>query len=156
MWDEITYRFLNVNGCTIDVSDCDMGPYGFMHYNDVIISAIASQITSPTSLAFVRGIHRWPMASQHKGQVTRNMFPFDDVIMGWRNDWVQVIWTNHRQCAVLYRYVYIENKSLCLSCKIDGTWCSANGCNLRNTMWTNVSISAFRFPWMIDQLLSAL
>ena len=29
-----------------------------------------------TSLAFVRGIHRW-----HKGPVTRKMFPFDDVIM---------------------------------------------------------------------------
>ena len=34
------------------------------------------------SLAFVRGIHRWPVNSPHKGPVTRKMFPFDDVIMG--------------------------------------------------------------------------
>ena len=33
------------------------------------------------SLAFVRGIHRWPVNSPHKWPVTRKMFPFDDVIM---------------------------------------------------------------------------
>ena len=38
------------------------------------------------SLAFVRGIHRWPVDSPHKGPVTQ--FPFDDVIMfaTWDND----------------------------------------------------------------------
>ena len=36
---------------------------------------------SSASLAFVRGIHRWPMNSPHKGPVTRKMFPFDDFIM---------------------------------------------------------------------------
>ena len=70
------------------------------HYGDVIMGAIASQITSLTivystvysdadqrkhqssaSLAFVRGIHRGPVNSPHKGPVTRKMFPFDDVIM---------------------------------------------------------------------------
>ena len=72
----------------------------FFHYDDVIMSAIASQITSLTivysvvysdadqrkhqssaSLAFVRGIHRGPVNSPHKWPVTRKMFPFDDVIM---------------------------------------------------------------------------
>ena len=71
-----------------------------IHYDDVIISAMASQITSLTivysivysgadqrkhqssaSLAFVRVMHRWPVNSPHKGPVTRKMFPFDDVIM---------------------------------------------------------------------------
>ena len=33
------------------------------------------------SLAFVRGIHRWPVNSPHKGPGTWKMFPFDDVIM---------------------------------------------------------------------------
>ena len=33
------------------------------------------------SLAFVQGIHRWPVNSPHKRPVTRKMFPFDDVIM---------------------------------------------------------------------------
>ena len=70
------------------------------HYCDVIMGAVASQITSLTfvystiywgtdqssaSLAFVRGIHRWPVNSRHKLPVTLKMFPFDDVIIeyGW-------------------------------------------------------------------------
>ena len=36
---------------------------------------------STASLAHVRGIHRGPVNSPHKGPVTRKMFPFDDVIM---------------------------------------------------------------------------
>ena len=71
-----------------------------IHYTDVIMGPIASQITSLTSvystvysdadqrkyqssasLAFVRVIHRGPVNSPHKWPVTRKMFPFDDVIM---------------------------------------------------------------------------
>ena len=59
-----------------------------LHYSDVIVGAMASQINSLTivylnvySLAFLRGIHRWPVNSPHKGPVTRKMFAFDDVIM---------------------------------------------------------------------------
>ena len=70
------------------------------HYSDVIMSAIASQITSLTivfstvysdadqrkhqssaSWAFVRGIHRGSVNSQHKWPVTWKMFPFDNVII---------------------------------------------------------------------------
>ena len=32
-------------------------------------------------LAFVKGIHRWPVDSPQKGPVTWKMFPLDDVIM---------------------------------------------------------------------------
>ena len=65
------------------------------------MSTTASQITSLTivyssvysgtderkhqssgSLAFVLGIHWWPVNSPHKWPVTRKLFPFDDVIMG--------------------------------------------------------------------------
>ena len=73
------------------------------HCNDVIMDAVASQITSLTivystvdsdadqrkhqssaSLAFVWGIHRGPVNSPHKWPVTRKMFPFDDVTScGW-------------------------------------------------------------------------
>ena len=35
-------------------------------------------------MAFVRGIHRWPVNSPYKGPVTRKMFPFDDFIMRGR------------------------------------------------------------------------
>ena len=38
---------------------------------------------SSASLVFVRGIHRGPVNSPRKWPVTRKMFPFDDVIMGW-------------------------------------------------------------------------
>ena len=70
------------------------------HYSDVIMGPMGSQITSLTivywtvysgadqrkhqsssSLAFVRGIHRWPVNFPHKWPVTRKMFPFDHVIM---------------------------------------------------------------------------
>ena len=73
------------------------------HYDDVIMTMLASQITSLTvvysivysgvnqrkhqssaSLAFVREIHRGPVNFPHKWPVTRKMFPFDDVIM-WSN-----------------------------------------------------------------------
>ena len=78
----------------------------------VIMSAMASQITSLTivyigvylgadqrkhqssaSLAFVRGIHRWPVISPHKGPVTRKMFPFDDVIMDAKS--LPRLWAQH-------------------------------------------------------------
>ena len=56
----------------------------------IFYSAISSGVDqrkhqSSLSLTCVRGIHRWPMNSPHKGPVTRKMFPFDDVIMffGW-------------------------------------------------------------------------
>ena len=75
-------------------------PNFVIHYGDVIMSTLASQITgvsmvcstvcsgadqrkheSSASLAFVGGIHRWPVNAPHKEPVTRKMFPFDDVIM---------------------------------------------------------------------------
>ena len=77
------------------------------HYDDVIMSTIASQITSLTvvystvysgadqskhqssaSLAFVWGIHRGPVNSPHKWPVTRKKFPFDDVIMSWARHYI--------------------------------------------------------------------
>ena len=85
--DNVTYRLLKRT-------------YSVLHYNDVIIRAMASQITSLTivysnvysgaeqrkhqsseSLAFGWGIHRWSVNSPHKGPVMRKMIPFDDVIM---------------------------------------------------------------------------
>ena len=99
------------------------------HYNDVTIDAIASQITSLTivypavysdadqrkhqsfaSLAFVRGIHRWPVNSPHKWPVTRKKFPFDDVIMS-------LSWTVRFMVYVLkWRVVIIMTSSLHILC----------------------------------------
>ena len=70
------------------------------HYNDIIMSMMASQITSPMIVystvysgankknikaphywPFVWGIHWWPVNSPHKWPVKRKFFPFDDVTM---------------------------------------------------------------------------
>ena len=45
---------------------------------------------SSALLAFVRGIHRWPVISPHKGPVARNLFPLDDVIMILLSFWFGV------------------------------------------------------------------
>ena len=69
------------------------------HYSDVIMGAMASQMTNLTivystvytgadqrkhessaSLAFVRGIHRWPVNSPHKWPVTRK-----NISIWWRH-----------------------------------------------------------------------
>ena len=113
----------------------------YIHYDDVIMSAIASQITSLTivypivysdadqrkhqssaSLAFVWGIHQGPVNSPHKWPVTRKMFPFDDVIMSWSCDinsfnaslyrfLLNYISTNRRICAWLY-FQLLANKRI--------------------------------------------
>ena len=73
--------------------------FSLEHYNDVIISAMASQITSltivystvysgnderKTSKLRVTGpcVGNSPVNSPHKEPITRKMFPFDDVILG--------------------------------------------------------------------------
>ena len=99
-----------VDGMTviIDMENCGTwmlwGPGEYwiwrLHYNDVIMSAMASQITSLTivysavysgahqeklqssaSLVFVWRNQRWPVNSPLKEPVTRKMLQFDDVIM---------------------------------------------------------------------------
>ena len=50
-------------------------------YSTVYSGVDQRKYQSSASLAFVRGIHRWPVNSPHKGPVTRKMFSFDDVIM---------------------------------------------------------------------------
>ena len=48
-----------------------------------LLSANQRKRQSSASLAFVRGSHRSPVNSPHKGPATRKMFYFDDVIMSW-------------------------------------------------------------------------
>ena len=50
-------------------------------YSSVHSGADHRKHQSTASLAFVRGIHRRPVNSPHKGPVTRKMFPFHDVII---------------------------------------------------------------------------
>ena len=87
------------------------------HYSDVISTAITSQNTSLTiiyatvdsgadqwkhqssaPLAYVWGIHRWPVNSLHKGPVTWKMFPFDDFIMRNLLMYLRVYSPQNRRC----------------------------------------------------------
>ena len=94
-------KFLIVQTSSLEIPPMfDSHWHNMWHYLDVIMRAMASQITgilcicstldsgtdqrkhqSTTSLAFARGIHRWPVDSPHKGSVTQKTFPSDDVIM---------------------------------------------------------------------------
>ena len=89
-----------------------LGDKTYVHYDDVIMDKMASQITSLTivystvysgadqskhqssaSVAFVWGIHRGPVNSPHKWPVTRKMLPFDDVIIANCNQtfWIRFL-----------------------------------------------------------------
>ena len=108
------------------------------HYNDVIIRAMASQITSiaivystvysrrrpkktskPRVIGLCEGIHRWPVNSPHKGPVTRKMLPFDDVIMKLGVKLAKPNWLTRKLvpfhtgiCKVVSDYMYNETESL--------------------------------------------
>ena len=90
-YSQVCYALL----CSGDISNSWIS----VHYSDVIMSTLTSQITSlmivysavysgadqrkhqsSASLAFMREIHQWPVNSPRKGPVTWKMFPFD-VIM---------------------------------------------------------------------------
>ena len=97
------YRY---NAFLFSVVAAVLFPIQLLHDGDVIMSALASQITSVSivystvcpgadqrkhqssaSRACVWGIHRPPVNSPHRGPVTRKRFPFDDVIMRiWEED----------------------------------------------------------------------
>ena len=96
-WDNCPVRIWDTGSGSLDIFVC---LNWHTHYSDILMSAVESQITvvsivystvfsgadqrkyqSSASLAFVRGIHRWPMNSPHEGPVTWKMFPFDDVII---------------------------------------------------------------------------
>ena len=70
-------------------------------YSTVHSDTVQIKHQSSVILAFVRGIHRWPVNSSHKGSVTRNMFPFDDVIM--------MYWVCVGSCGIYTPYLSIEN-----------------------------------------------
>ena len=90
------------------------------------MGAIASQITRLTivyptvysgasqrkpqisaSLAFVRGIRRWPVNSPHKWPVARKMFSFDDVIM--RVKYVMLLFGRWMYALLLHQSVFQVN-----------------------------------------------
>ena len=118
MWSTESSFFTSIRWWWFMATSWYGNAFSITHYSDVIIGAMASQITSlkiiystvysdadhrkHQSSAFtgicVRGIHRGPVNSPHKWPVTREMFPFDDVIMFCSqrtSDAGGLAWTNH-------------------------------------------------------------
>ena len=133
----------------------------FSHHNYIIMSAMTYQITSliivywsvysgadqrkhqgSVSLAFVRGIHRWPMNSPHKGPVTRKMFSVDDVMVCY---WLVLI-QSHRVTTISVQYSSIfihenafENVVYEVKDILSQLWCVLNGVSLQcRRLLTNV------------------
>ena len=116
---------------TISLTNFVTRAFAVLHYNDVIMSGMASQITSLTivystvhssgayqrkhqssvSLVFVRGIHswrwinRWPVNSLLKGPEMRKLFPFNDVIVNTFR-----LRHNSRQIANIFKCIFLMKK----------------------------------------------
>ena len=138
------------------------------HYGDVIMGAIASQITSLTivystiysdadqrkhqssaSLAFVRGIPRGPVNSPHKEPVMRKMFPFDDVIMYSRIfSWISLCPTSMKLKAGYTVFPSSVCPSICsfvcLSICGQNHVCSLSSTILGSISYLYISSSTFR------------
>ena len=108
---------------------------GFSNHRRLIVSLIVGsgadkkKHRSSASLAFVRGIHRWPVNFPQKGPVTQKMFPFDDVLM---------------EVLILGRMVIITGWELCYIYKTRCPYCcqrlkSIKMCNSYTTMCGNLS-----------------
>ena len=103
------------------------------HYSDVIMSSMTFRFTgvsivystvcsdadqrkhhSSTLLALVTGIHQWRVNSLHKEPVTREIFPFDDIIMTTSDDRVGMMTTRGFQCTVLLLYRFPSETRIAL------------------------------------------
>ena len=112
----ITYLYIKLSLILVDtLIPCGSIPTDIVvpHYSDVMMGTMASQITSlaivysivysgadqrkhqsSASLAFVRGIHRWPMNSPQQGPVTRKNFQW--MMSSWKEQIVRVV-SQYRQ-----------------------------------------------------------
>ena len=105
-------------------------------YSYVYSGADQRKHQSSVSLAFLRGIHRWPVNSLHKWQVMWKMFPFDDVIMWDRNPY-------------LVRMVYCKLESNSSAGSQVFTFCDSLAVVTCAKCWTYMIISAATKVWDI-------
>ena len=73
-------------------------------YSAVYSGADQRKHESSTSLAFVRGMHLWPVNFPDKGPITWKIFPFDDVIMVAGKAWKS--YYMHYTAMVVITYLY--------------------------------------------------
>ena len=141
----------------------------FQHYRDVIRSPVASQITSHTivystvysgldqrklqssmSLTFVRGIHRPPVNSPHKGSETRKIFLFDDVIMTtlrcFAHKSIQYCWLTRNKIRIRILAVLITLVGMKLSIRV----CKIMSLNL---FWTLQSANIVDDKLIVTQIM---
>ena len=73
-------------------------------YSTVYSGADQRKYQSSASLAFVRGIHRWPVNSLHKGPVTQKMFPFGDDFREFNEN----VWISNKMSLKFYPHDLID------------------------------------------------
>ena len=139
------------------------------------MSPMASQITSLTiaysavhsgtdqrehqssaSLAFVRGIHRWPVNSPHKDPVKRKMFPFDDVIMITVNTDIPSpngrLWTKFSEITIkIQKYSVRKNAFILDSVSLYSIFPA-----LQHSLFRHSSSIAFSLPYENVHFISAV
>ena len=122
-------------------------------YSTVYSDADQRVHQSSGSLAFVRGIHRGPVNSPHKGPVTRKMFPFDDVIMFYsllHESWYgavkyQIAW---KGIINSYKWDVDMQISHCIACMaIKYTLTSSSNFPLCVAFLKNPSCQAWALQW---------
>ena len=117
-------------------------------YSAVWSCTYQSKCQSSAALAFVRGIYRSPVNSPHKWSVTREMFPFDDVVMRtkifnilrYRRSIFTWVWRNidiHHIGALvtmywIHRLIYSWHANNKVFLHIDPGTVSSNSCKLRS------------------------
>ena len=130
----IYVAFLTSDRDCVNPSMSQLLAIGALHYSDVIMDAIVSQIISLTivysavysddqrkhqssaSLAFVWGIHREPVNSPHKWPVTRKK-----VSIWWRHHgmsaWVRILHQSSKPSVDSFMNVYVFPCIVYLPCK---------------------------------------
>ena len=116
-------------------------------YSTVCSSTDKRKDQSSASLAFVMGIHRWPVNSRHKWPVTRKIIPFDDGIMNFSCLTGLIQWQIF--CMVNW-LALVDNKNTlyndvimgAMASQITGVW------SVCSTIWSKKNIKALRhWPW---------
>ena len=104
---------------------------------------------SSASLAFVWGIHCWPVNSTHKGPVTRKMFSFDDVIMIWKvqdnlyNNTLKISSPGTKFGAVWIKLRVFSVKTCLSNCHMPNGWYFVEA-----SMWY-VDMEALAWAWKL-------
>ena len=89
-------------------------------YSTVYSGADQRKHQRSASLAFVRGVHRWPVNSPCKWPVPRKMCPFDDVIMSRLSHCISGDAVKLHHVLHLTSFFFYDVYCLYLHCVLDG------------------------------------